>query len=192
MAVLAERGPGNVSAGQIAAAAGVATGTFYNHFATVDVFIDAVAQDLGRVVEIGREVLTEIEHDPAARVALGVVQLLEMADNDPVSSTAFVTLVAVRPEFRARVRALVGRAIADGVDAGAFDVPSHAAAVNAVLGSSLQSMRSRVLGETDHTEAAPVAALVLRLLNVPEAEIEPTVDKALRTVAAQPAVVERN
>ncbi|MGI9611964.1 MAG: TetR/AcrR family transcriptional regulator [Acidimicrobiales bacterium] len=183
MAVLAEQGPGNVSAGQIATAAGVATGTFYNHFSSVDVFIDAVAHDLGRAVEIGTDTLAAIEHDPAVRVSLGVLQLLDMADNDPVSATAFVSLAAVRPEFRARVRALVGQAIADGVDDGCFEVASHQAAINAVLGATLQSMRSRVLGETDHREAKPVAGLVLRLLGVPTRKIERTVDKALRAIA---------
>ena len=183
MAVLAEQGPGNVSAGQIAAAAGVATGTFYNHFSSVDVFIDAVAQDLGRGVEIGTDTLAAIEHDPAVRVSLGVLQLLDMAENDPVSATAFVSLAAVRPEFRARVRALVGQAIADGVDDGCFEVSSHQAAINAVVGATLQSMRSRVLSETDHSEAAPVAGLVLRLLGVSARKIERTVDKALRAVA---------
>lgn len=190
MAVLAERGPGHVSAGEIAAAAGVATGTFYNHFGTVDIFIDAIAQDLGRGVEIGRDTLTEIEHDPVVRVSLGVAQLLAMADSDPVSATAFVTLAAVRPEFRARVRSLVAGAITDGVEAGCFEVSSGPAAVNAVLGTTLQSMRSRVLGETDRTDAAPVAAIVLKLLGVPASEIAPAVELALRTVAEQPTPVE--
>ncbi len=184
MTVLAERGPGNVSAGQIASAAGVATGTFYNHFPSVDLFIDAIAQDLGRGVEIGTDTLSTIEHDPAVRVSLGVLQLLEMADRDPVSATAFVTLAAVRPEFRARVRRLVGQAIADGVEDGCFVVASHQAAINAVLGATLQSMRSRVLGETDHADAVPVAALVLRLLGTAPSDIDAKIDRARRTAAS--------
>lgn len=184
MVVLAERGPGNVSAGEIATAAGVASGTFYNHFPSVDDFIDAVAQDLGTGIEIGRDTLTEIEHDPAVRVAIGAVQLLAMADVDPVSASAFVSLAAVRPDFRARIRSLVGQAIDDGVAAGTFDVSAGPAAVNAVLGATLQSMRSRVLGETDHAEAAAVARLILRLLGVPEKDIEDAVARATETVAA--------
>ncbi len=186
LVVLAERGPGNVSASEIAAAAGVAPGTFYNHFPSVDDFIDAAAQDLGSGVEIGRETLTAIEHDPAVRVAIGVVQLLDMANTDPVSATAFVTLVAVRPDFRSRVRALVGRAISDGIEVGRFDVSPGPAAVNAVLGTALQSMRSRVLGETDHAEAVVVTRLVLRLLGLAENEIEPTVERALANQAGTP------
>jgi AcrR family transcriptional regulator len=178
MSVLAERGPGNVSAGEIAAAADVATGTFYNHFSSVDEFIDAIASDLGRGIEIGRDTLAEIEHDPAGRVAIGVLQLLDMADNDPVSASAFVTMAAVRPDFRARVRDLVGQAIIDGVDAGRFDGVSAPAAINAVLGTALQSMRSRVLGETDGSEAVAVATLVLRLLGMEPREIDAVVSDA--------------
>lgn len=189
MVVLAERGPGNTSAGQIATAAGVASGTFYNHFPSVDVFIDAVAQDLGTGIEIERNILVEVEHDPAARVAIGVLQLLEMADTDPVSATAFVSLAAVRPDFRARIRALVGGAISDGVLAGSFDVTAGPAAVNAVLGATFQSMRSRVLGETDRTEAVAVAQLILRLLGVPSTDIGATVDRAAKAVADQKSVV---
>lgn len=182
-AVLVERGPAHVTAGQIAESAGVAVGTFYNHFPSVDDFISAVADDLSKGVEIGLDVLRTIEHDPGRRVAIGVLQLLEMADTDPNSASAFVTLAALRPEFRERLRAMVGQAIKDGVQAQIFDVAVGPAAVNAVVGAALQSMRSRVLGETDHSEAPAVAHLVLRLLGVPEGEIAAAVDHAQGTLA---------
>lgn len=169
--VLVEQGPTQVTAGQIANAAGVAVGTFYNHFPTVDDFVTAVADDLIQAIEIGRDTLNEIEHDPAQRVAIGVLQLLELADTDPTSAAAFVTLAALLPDFRTRIRALVGQAISDGVDAQVFDVAGGQAAINAVLGATLQSMRSRVLGETDHDEAPAVAHLALRLLGMAEADI---------------------
>jgi AcrR family transcriptional regulator len=182
--VLVERGPAQVTAGQIAAAAGVAVGTFYNHFPSVDSFVDAVADDLSHGVEIGRDTLNHIEHDPGRRVAIGVLQLLEMADTDPTAASAFVTLAALRPDFRARIRAVVGEAISDGVEAQLFDVVVGPAAVNAVLGTALQSMRSRVLGETDRDEAQVVARLVLRLLGVPAADIDSVVTQAAATLAA--------
>jgi AcrR family transcriptional regulator len=182
--VLVEKGPAQVTAGQIASAAGVAVGTFYNHFPTVDDFIAAVAENLTRAIEIGRDTLNEIEHDPARRVAVGVLQLLELADTDPTSASAFVTLTALRPDFRARIRALVGQAITDGVESQVFDVAAGPAAINAVLGSALQSMRSRVLGETDHDEAVVVAHLVLRLLGMAEADIVTAITQAQETAVA--------
>lgn len=163
-AVLAEHGPGHVTAGEVAAAAEMAVGTFYNHFPSVDHLIEAVAHDLGRGIEIGRDTLADIERDPARRVAIGVLQLLQMAEDDPVSAAAFVTLAAVRPEFRARVRGIVGQAIREGVEGGSFDVSVGPAATNAVLGTTLQSMRSRLLGESTHSDATEVAQLVMRLL----------------------------
>jgi AcrR family transcriptional regulator len=174
--VLAERGPGNVTVGEIAAAAEVAAGTFYNHFPSVDDFIDQIAQELGRGIEIGRDTLVEIEHDPGCRVAIGVLQLLQMTEDDPVSAAAFVTLAAVRPEFRARVRGIVGQAIREGVEAGRFEVPASPAATNAVLGTTLQSMRSRLLGESDRSDAPEVARLVMRVLGANE--IDAIVDRA--------------
>ncbi len=177
--VLAERGPGHVTAGHIADAAGVAPGTFYNHFASVDVFIDAVADDLARGMEIGRDTLSTIEHDPSRRVAIGVLQLLAMADTLPDSAAAFVSLAGLRPDFRARIRAHVDQAIRDGVEAGTFDVVAGQAATNAVLGATLQSMRSRVLGEIEGGESTDVVRLVLRLLGTDSGRIDAIVDHAV-------------
>ncbi len=177
MRVLAERGPNHVTAAQISEAAGVATGTFYNHFPTVDDCIDAIAHDLGRGVEIGRDTLSEVEHDPAARVALGVLQLQAMADSSPTSAAAFFTLAALRPDFRSRIRGIVEHAIVEGVDAGTFDVGPGPAATNAALGATLQSMRSRVLGETDGSDAQEVARLVLRLLGATADVIDATMER---------------
>ena len=184
MSVLAEHGPGHLTAGQIAAAADVATGTFYNHFPTVEDFIGALVHDLVRGVEIGRDTLSAIEHDPTRRITIGVLQLLQMADTDPVSASAFLALTAVRPDFRSRVRALVDQAITDGVEAGCFDIVAGSAATNAVLGATLQAMRSRVLGESDGTEAVHIARLVLRLLGVEADSIEAIVSSAGATLAA--------
>lgn len=159
-----------MTAGQIAATAEVAAGTFYNHFQSVDDLIDALAHDLGRGIEIGRDTLIEIEHDPGQRVAIGVLQLLQMAEDDPVSAAAFVTLAAINTEFRARVRGIVGQAIREGVEAGCFDISAGPAATNAVLGATLQSMRSRLLGESEHADAMEIARLVMRLLGATEIE----------------------
>lgn len=182
--LLAERGQTGVTAGLVASTAGVATGTFYNHFTSVDDLLDAIATDLLRGVEIGRDTMNDIEHDPAARVVIGVLQLLVMADTDPVSASAFVTLMSTLADFRARVRSIVAAAIADGVAESRFDVSADQATTNAVLGTTLQSMRSRFLGETTHDTAPDVARLVLRLLGVPSRSIGGVVERATATVNA--------
>jgi len=180
---LAEQGPSGISAGGIASVAGVATGTFYNHFATVDDFFAALAQDVGRGIEIGQAVLSDIENDPAARVAIGTLQLLRMADTDPVAAKAFVALVATLPDFRARVRTIISNAIQDGADAGRFDVQAGHAPTDAVLGSVLQSMRSVVSDEVSYDAAASVANLLLRLLGIPDTKIDGIIQRAITVTA---------
>lgn len=79
--------------------AGAATGAFPNHFPAVADFFAALAQDVGRGIEIGQAILIDIENDPAARVAIGTLQLLQMPDPDPAAASAFVMLVAMLADF---------------------------------------------------------------------------------------------
>lgn len=178
MVVLAAKGPEGATVGEIAAEAGVAAGTFYNHFPSLGELVDEVADELGTGVEIAQGALEAVERDPAARVAIGMLQLLALAEADKTAASAFVALVAARPSFRARVRAIVARAIADGADSGRFGVDSGPAAIDAVLGTALQSMRSIILGETEPASAPLVAALVLRTLGVDPAEAGRVVPEA--------------
>ncbi len=180
-AVLAERGPGHMTAAQVAKAAEVAIGTFYNHFPTIDDLIEAIANDIGRGVEISSDTLELIEHDPARRVAIGVLQLLQMAEETPAAAASFVSLAATLPEFRARVRGVVTRAISEGVDAGRFEITPGQSATNAVLGTALQSVRSRLLGETTAADATEVAGLVLRLLGTDATEIDLIIEQSQAT-----------
>lgn len=178
LAAIAVSGPQALTVGEVAKRAGVAQGTFYNHFPSLSDLVDEIAEQLGTGVEIARDALDAIESDPAGRVAIGVLQLLDMADRDATAAAAFVALVAARPAFRGRVRAIIGRAIADGVEAGRFDVEAGPAAVNAVLGACLQSMRSIALAETDGSISPSVAHLVLRSLGVTDPVAEPIITRA--------------
>ncbi len=175
---IAAHGPEATTVGEIAKRAGVAQGTFYNHFPSLADLMDEIADQLGTGVEIARDALDAIESDPAGRVAIGVLQLLDMADRDPTAAAAFVSLAAARQGFRGRVRAIIGRAIADGVDTGRFRVETGPPAVNAVLGTCLQSMRSIVLAEADGSIAPAVALLVLRSLGVDDGDAEQVVSRA--------------
>lgn len=183
---IAAVGPNGLTVGDVAERAGVAVGTFYNHFPGLDDLVDEIAEQLGGGVEIAQAALDAIENDPAVRVALGTLQLLEMAETDQQAAYAFVTLVASKPDFRARVRAIVGRTIAEGVDAGRFDVAAGPAATNAVLGTTLQSMRSRVLDESEPAEARAVIELVLRTLGVPRNRLGPIIRQAEQTLHINP------
>ncbi len=176
-----------MTAAQVAKSAGVAIGTFYNHFPTVDNLIEAIAHDLGRGVEISGGTLADIEHDAARRVAIGVLQLLNMADETPQAAAAFAGLTATLPGFRARIRGVVNQAISDGVAAGRFDTVPGESATNAVLGTALQSMRSRLMGETTATDSPDVVRLVLRVLGTEPGDIDAILEEAMASMALAPA-----
>lgn len=151
MEVLAERGPGGATVGEIARRARVSPGTFYNHFEDLPTLVTAVVDELAAGVEIGNEQLQAVEHDAAARVAIGTRQLLDLATSDPAMARAFVALLATVPEFRRRVRRTVGIAISDGVTQGRFAPAPGTMVPDAILGSVVQWMRTRLADEHDGT-----------------------------------------
>lgn len=142
MVVIADKGPEGATVGAIAREAHVSSGTFYNHFLSIEDLVDAIAGELGTAVEIGRDTLTVIENDPAMRILIGSSQLLRLVDQDTASASAFVALLANVPVFRDRVRLLVGGAVSDGITSGRFPEGNVMALTDAVLGSVVQWIRT--------------------------------------------------
>lgn len=179
MMVLAEKGPEGATVGEIARRAHVSSGTFYNHFLSIEDLVEAVAGELSTGVEIGRDTLNAIEHDPAMRVLLGSAQLLDLVDDDPPSAAAFVALLATVPVFRDRVRLLVSGALADGIDTGRFADHDLMALTDAVLGSVVQWMRT---GLADHgavtpSDRSPHYRIVLALVGIGGSEAAALIDQ---------------
>ena len=171
MAALAAHGPDGVTVSDVAGRARVANGTFYNHFPSLQHLLDAVTDDLASGVEIARDLIDRVEHDPAARVAIGTRQLLDLPRTDPNTARAFVALVPNVPRLRARVRATVRSAVDDGISTGRFVDRTPTATTDALLGAVLQWMRARL-----HDEAGPepdheLVRLALTLVGLPHAEI---------------------
>ncbi len=183
MKVIARSGPDGVTVGEVVKLAGVAQGTLYNHFPSVSDLIDEIAEHLGTGVEIARDALDAVESDPAGRVAIGLLQFLDLAHRDPDAGAAFVALTRAKPDFRARVRAIISSTIAEGAAAGRFDVGGGPEPTNMVLGAGLQSIRAVVLKEADISSGPAVCRLVLRGLGVPESEITGVVDRAVSALA---------
>ncbi|MEO5900171.1 MAG: TetR/AcrR family transcriptional regulator [Ilumatobacteraceae bacterium] len=177
MAALADHGPGGVTIGDIAGRAGVATGTFYNHFPSMAHLIDAVTDELAGGVEIARGVLEQVERDPAALVAIGTRQLLRLTRADPPAARAFVSLLATAPAFRARVRTTVHGAIDAGIGAGRFPERSAVLTTDAVLGTVVQWMRSALTDEAGPEPEREHLRMILVIVGLPQREIDPVLDR---------------
>jgi AcrR family transcriptional regulator len=184
IAALADHGPSGLTVGDIAARAGVASGTFYNHFPSLSDLVDAVTDELAGGVEIARSALEQVEHDPAARVAIGTRQLLRLIRADPSSARAFVSLLVAGTAFRTRVRATVRAAIDDGIAAGRFVGRSIDVTTDAVLGTVVQWMRSALEDEAGPEPEPEHLRMVLLVVGLPEGEIAAVLER----VAARPAL----
>lgn len=179
MVVLARNGPAGARVAEIAAEAGVATGTFYNHFPSLADLIDDVTGRLVTGVEIGDTTLAAIENDAAVRVAIGTHQLLSLVEDDPVAAAAFVRLLAAVPEFGTRVRTIVAGAVADGMATGRFPPADVETVADACLGSVVQWIRSLLAGEGGTADIADRLIIMSRLVGLDPGEAEAVVARAL-------------
>ncbi len=141
MRVVADKGAHGVSVSDIAVAAGLSRGVFYNYFPTVDDLVIAVTDKM--TVELDQEILDEIAgvEDPAERIACACVKFIDKGLQDPVWGWVRVRLdgtAAPPPQLvQERFIGLFQRA----VEAGRFDPVSAMAAMSLALGALRMAVR---------------------------------------------------
>lgn len=180
MEIVAQRGLGGLVVADVAAQAGVVSGTFYNHFANREAFMTAVATELAADLHFGAEAIRALEGDPAGRIALAIIGLVRRAGADRQFGAAFAAFAAAVPALTSRVRELTAEAIADGAARGRLDALPDEETVDAVVGITVEAVRSQVAGRTGPAAAARTAVLALRMLGVGGAEAERVVASARR------------
>lgn len=158
LGVFSEKGPDVPVIDDFLQAAGVARGTFYNHFASTEELLDAASRMLeDHVMRWTLDALGEI-NDPALRFATGVRLWLRWAQADTVGC-GFV----VRSRFRGP---LVERQIAadlkDGRDAGKFRFASVQVARDLAVGTILEAMHRLMTSRVSKTYADDVSRMILR------------------------------
>lgn len=130
LAVFAAHGPDAPVIDDFVQAAGIARGTFYNHFKTVDELLEATSGWTTReTIESIERALTGIE-GPTLRLGVGLRLLFARAQRDPVWSR-FVAKAG-----RVGGLELPGRDIDAGIRIGHFRVPSREAARDVVFGAA--------------------------------------------------------
>lgn len=160
--VFAEKGPDAPVIDDFIQAAGVARGTFYNHFASTEELLDAATKMLeDKVMCWTLATIGEIK-DPALRFATGVRLWLRWSQVDKVGC-GFVV--------RSRLRGpLVERQLAadlkDGHDAGKFRFTSVQVARDLAVGTILEAMRRLMTSRVSKTYTDDVARLILQGLGV--------------------------
>ena len=160
--VFAEKGPDAPVIDDFIQAAGVARGTFYNHFASTEELLDAASRMLeDNVMRWTLAAIGEI-NDPALRFATGVRLWLRWSQADKVGC-GFV----VRSRFRGP---LVERQLAadlkDGLDAGKFRFASVQVARDLSIGTILEAMRRLMTSRVSKSYTDDVARMILQGVGV--------------------------
>jgi AcrR family transcriptional regulator len=169
--VMAGKGVEATTIAEIAAAADVAPGTFYNYFTTREEILDAVAASL---VEEFRRVMAAIQHtvdDPAERISVAIRLFLERVRDDTLWGWFMARYAPSLPILRDQTRDIIrSRIVKEGLARKRFRLPSTRAVGDLITGTTVTALRSILEGRLSLDVAGEVAELVLRGLGVPLAE----------------------
>jgi AcrR family transcriptional regulator len=164
--VLNERGVAAATAQEVAAAAGVAHGTFYNYFATREELFEAItlwfAESYCRHID---ESYAHVE-DAAERMAIGNRRYVLFALESRDWARLLIGLVDAGAPVLAQIGHYPLRDLQLGLKQKRFRIASEGAAMDLIAGTVLEAMRRVVRGEAGRTHATATATTVLRGLGM--------------------------
>lgn len=185
--LLADQPIDAIAIDSIVRAAGVAKGSFFNHFDDKDAFAKAIARHLRAEIEAAVGELNRGIDDPARRVARAVSLFVRYAAAAPRRASALMRVSS----HLAQTDAPLNRGVLDDVSAGLargrFDLPSPEPGVLAVLGVA-QIALARVVGEPSIAArlGAELCAVLLRGLGLPPVEARVISAAAAREIIGEP------
>jgi AcrR family transcriptional regulator len=140
-ALLAESPLEALTVDVVVEAAGVAKGTFYYHFQSLEELAAAVGEKLGESFD---ELLAPARlglPDPIARISFGLTQFLEKAIAEPVWARLVVQSAQTPTEFARSVRANLKMDLTEAIGQRRLTVQDVELAADIVMGIWLQVMR---------------------------------------------------
>ncbi|WP_114948090.1 TetR/AcrR family transcriptional regulator [Microvirga calopogonii] len=162
--LLAERPPEALTVDAIVEAAGVAKGTFYYHFQSIEELAAAVGAKLGESFD---DLLTAARlelPDPIARLSFAFTQFLEKATSDPAWARLVVQSAQTPTEFARGIRAHLKADLTEAIDQGRLTIRDVELAADIVLGIWLQVVRGSLEGRAASDLSDLALGAVLRAL----------------------------
>lgn len=150
--------------------AGMARGTFYNHFAGLDALQAALFEEVSLRFDQAVHVAFEDLRTPAERTSAAVRYYLAHMLDDRAWGWCMVNTGMGIGFFHDTVTERVSETIQEGIDAGQFSIATAEAGRDILLGAGLASASSLLTGEVSAGHIVHVALGVLRGLGVDEAE----------------------
>lgn len=168
--LFAAQGVDATSIAEIAARAGVGSGSFYNHFTDKDAIIGAVLAAAGDALGAELDRLSAGLDDPAEIMSVAHRHLVRLTGEDPTWGWLMVRLDASYSVMTAAIGARAERDMQRGIDAGRFVVEDATVALFVAGGALLGAIRARLAGVGGDRTDELHAELVLRALGLPPAE----------------------
>ena len=163
-ALLAERAIDAIPVDDIVERAGVAKGSFFNHFKDKDAFADAIAADIRAGLEDEVARVNAGVDDPALRVARGVASFVRFALADDRGARILMRGHGGAAAANHPLNAGLGVDIARGLCEGRLAAPGLEAGVLYVIGLCQVLLAAVVLQSLDRGQAARLTAQMLALL----------------------------
>lgn len=166
--VSAARGPDAASIDEVAVAAGVSRGSFYNYFFTLQEILQASSHELG--IELITLVLAEIAPvtDPAERLARGVLLLVDAGRKYPLVARFAARMAAVALAPGSVAHSVLPPLLQAGMDTGRF-LPMPLPEACDLTGAPVLATLAR-LAAGEAVDSRVVVQGILRVLGLPGPE----------------------
>ncbi len=166
IAAFSKHGVTETTLQQIAVVAGVTKGTVYNHFATKAEIVQAVALSIAQTIRERSKPARAVLASGAEQMAAGCRRYLDLAQSSPAWTLLILDVASVDPTFRKTIASFVQAELRRGVRQKEFSVASEAAALDLIIGATMEGMRRIALGSAHKEHAAAVTFSILRGLGV--------------------------
>ena len=166
--VFSSRGVASATLQEVAATAGVANGTVYNHFVSKEDLVEQVALGLAQGLCEAIEGSCTGVHDAIERMAIGNRRYLWLAQECAPWALLLLDMGVEAPQHLLRIIEYPLGDIRLGVRQKSFRVVSEAAALDLVAGTVAQGMRTIAAGGAPANHGSAVAATVLVGLGLPQ------------------------
>jgi AcrR family transcriptional regulator len=157
----------SIAVRQVASAAGLAKGTFYAHFQSLDELWAALAKDLARELVLSLEPVTSRRADPLERIAIGCAAFVERAFDDPAWGAMAARGMRTFPDVSGAARLRFAKDLREAARQGRLSTLSPEVGFDLIVGSVSQAMRSASEGKLAPSEASSIVAGIIRSLGAP-------------------------
>ncbi len=184
IATFAKHGVAETTLQQIAVMAEVTKGTVYNHFQTKADIVRAVALSIAQTIRERSAPARAVLETGAEQMAAGCRRYLGLAQTSPAWALLILDVASVDPTFRRTITGYVRTELRRGLRRKEFSVVSETAALDLIIGGTMEGMRRIALGQAHRRHAAAVTASILRGLGVRPARAQRLSTKPLPLYAA--------